>query len=88
VIGHRPLDDAAGAGTDDDSEVEEVEKALPGAQVGDVGDPEPVRAVRDELALDQIRRDRDPAPRRLRFLPWRRRSMPSIPANVRFGRNA
>ena len=43
VIGHRPADDPAGEDVLDGGE---VEPALPGAQVGDVGDPEPVRAPR------------------------------------------
>jgi hypothetical protein len=55
VIGHRPPDDPPSAGIDDHGEVEE---ALPRAQVGDVGNPQLVGLLGDELPLDQIRRHR------------------------------
>jgi hypothetical protein len=38
----------------------EVDPALPGAQVGDVGDPQHVRARRCELALDESSATRTP----------------------------
>lgn len=55
VVGHSPADDAAGVGVDHDGEVEE---SFPGAQVGDIGDPQPVRCGGGELPLDQVRRGR------------------------------
>jgi hypothetical protein len=51
VIGHRPADDPAAV------EVlhrDEVEPALPGAQVGDVGDPAAVRCAGGEVAVEEI----------------------------------
>jgi hypothetical protein len=52
VIGHGPSDDPSGAGIDDHGEVEE---SLPGAQVGDVGDPQLVGARGGEVPLEQVR---------------------------------
>src|SRR5512145_2925030 len=58
LLSRRPLpdgyDDPAAPDVDDDGEVEE---AGPGRNVGDVGDPELVRAVGLELPLDEIGRD-------------------------------
>jgi hypothetical protein len=51
VVLERPADDAAAEAVDDNGE---VEPALPGAQVGDVGDPQPVRRRRLEVTLDEI----------------------------------
>ncbi len=51
VVLERPADNATRVAVDDDSE---VEPALPTAQVGDVGDPEPVRRRWLEVALNQI----------------------------------
>lgn len=51
VVGHGPADDAPGVGVGDHRE---VEKALPGAQIADVGDPQPVRSSCAELALHQV----------------------------------
>jgi hypothetical protein len=48
---HRPADDAAAPGVEDDGEVEE---ARPRGHVRDVGDPELVGAARGELALDEV----------------------------------
>lgn len=53
VIGDRPSDDAAGEDVQDDRA---VDPALSGAVLGDVGDPEPVRAVGGEPPVDQVRR--------------------------------
>ena len=50
---HRPADDATAPGVEDDGE---EEKAGPGRDVRDVGDPQPVGAVGVEVALDQIGR--------------------------------
>lgn len=52
VIGHRPPDDSAGVSIDYDREVEEP---FPGAQVGDVRDPQPVRCGGGELPPHQVR---------------------------------
>ena len=51
VRGELPADDLAAEGVDHEGE-EQV--ALPAAQVGEVGDPEPVRARGAEVALDQV----------------------------------
>ena len=51
--GHRPADDAATVRIEHDSK---IEKAGPGRNVGDVGDPQPIRRFRREIALDQVRR--------------------------------
>src|SRR5579862_657145 len=53
---HRPADDPAAVAV---HHCREVEPALPGADVLDVGDPEPVRGGRDEVALDQVVGDPD-----------------------------
>ena len=55
VPGHRPTHDPAAEGIEHDREVEE---ALPRREVGDVGDPERVRAGGVEHALDEVRRGR------------------------------
>ena len=49
--GHRPADDATAPDIEHDGEVEE---AGPGRHVGDVRDPELVRARGGEVALDQV----------------------------------
>jgi hypothetical protein len=51
VISDRPTDDSSGPGVDDDSE---VDPAFAGAVLGDVLDPQSVRAVGSELAVHQI----------------------------------
>src|SRR5882724_3598635 len=51
VVLERPADDATAVAVHDDSE---IQPALPGAQVGDVGDPKSVRSRRLEVALDEI----------------------------------
>ena len=51
VVGDGPADDAAGVGVQDDGA---VDPALLGAVLGDVGDPQRVRAVGDEPAVDQV----------------------------------
>ena len=50
---HRPADDAPAPRIEHDGE---IEKAGPGRDVGDVGDPELVGAGRGEVALDEIGR--------------------------------
>jgi len=56
VIGHRPADDPSAIGVLDGRE---IQPALPRAQIGDVGDPEHVRACRAEVALDEVIGDTD-----------------------------
>src|SRR6266545_3255548 len=56
VVGHRPADDPAAVEVLDG---DEVEPALPGAQVGDVGDPAAVRSAGGEVALEEIVGDPD-----------------------------
>jgi hypothetical protein len=51
VGGGLPADDLAAEGVDHEGEVAD---ALPGAQVGEVADPEPVRPWSAEVALDQV----------------------------------
>ena len=51
VGGQLPADDLAGEGVDHEGE---ERRALPGAQVGEVADPEPVGALGAEVALDQV----------------------------------
>jgi len=51
VVAHRPADDLAGVHVHHHAE-EQV--ALERRHVGDVGEPEPVRPLGDELALDQV----------------------------------
>jgi len=61
MIGDRPAHHAAGEDIEDDRG---VDPALTGAVLGDVGDPQPVRALGDEAAVDQVRpgRSRGPGP--------------------------
>ncbi len=49
---HRPADDLAAQDVDDDGE---IEKANPGRDVHDVGDPELIRGDRGKVALDEVR---------------------------------
>ena len=51
-----PAEDAAGVDVDDERD---VDHAVPGRHVGEVRDPQPVRPVRAEPALDQVRRPGD-----------------------------
>lgn len=51
MIGHRPPDDAAGEDVEDSGD---VEPALPGPHVGDVGHPQLVGAIGFEVAVDEI----------------------------------
>jgi hypothetical protein len=57
MIGHRPADDPAAVGVLDGGE---VDPALPGAQIGDVGHPQQVRPVGAKAALDEVVGDADP----------------------------
>ena len=59
VVGDRPAHDPAGPGVDDDGE---IDPALTGGLLGDVGDPQPVGSVGTELAVHQIVRRTAPAP--------------------------
>jgi hypothetical protein len=52
VLCQLPADDAAAERVDDEGE---EQHALPAAQVGDVGDPEAIRALDTEVAPHQIR---------------------------------
>jgi hypothetical protein len=52
VVGHRPADDPTGEGVQDDRQ---VQPAIAGALLGDVGHPQPVRSWWGEVALDQVR---------------------------------
>ena len=51
--GHRPADNATAIRIEHDRE---IEKACPCRDVGDVGDPQPIRRCRREVALHQVRR--------------------------------
>jgi hypothetical protein len=53
VLGHRPADDPARVAVDHDGQ---VELALPRRDLGQIGDPQPIRRGRVEVARDQIRR--------------------------------
>jgi hypothetical protein len=53
VVGHRPADDPAGEAVQHDRE---IEPAVAGALLGDVGHPQPVWCWWREVALDQIGR--------------------------------
>jgi len=57
VVSHRPANDRAGVGVLDSGQ---VQPALPRAQIGDVSEPQHVRGVRPELALDKIISDANP----------------------------
>ena len=66
VAGELPADDPAAVGVDDERE---EHHAFPASEVGDVGDPEPIRAGGGEVAIDEVRA---PARGRIRFggAPW------------------
>ena len=51
IVAHDPTDDPATEGVDDDRQMQE---SYLGRDIGDVGEPEHVRAVRIEVAVDQI----------------------------------
>jgi hypothetical protein len=51
--GHRPADNATAEGVEHDGE---IDKACPGRNVGDVGDPQPIRRFRREVPLNQVGR--------------------------------
>jgi len=50
--GHRRAENAAVEGTKHDRE---IKKARPGLNIADVGNPQPIRLSRSEIAIDQIR---------------------------------
>src|SRR6266404_7688886 len=56
MIAHRPADDLAAVQVHDGGQ---IEPALIGLDVGDVGEPDPVRRGDGEVALEQIRGDRE-----------------------------
>ncbi len=56
VVGHRPADDPAAV---EILHGDEVEPALPGTEVGDVGDPAAVRGAGGEVAVEEIVGDSD-----------------------------
>src|SRR6201981_3785591 len=56
MICHRPADDLAAVEIHDRSQ---IKPALIGLDVGDVGEPDPVRRGGDEVALEQVRGDRE-----------------------------
>src|SRR5258708_15310962 len=55
MIRHRPADDLAAVEVHDRGQ---IKPALIGLDVGDVGQPDPVRRGGDEVALEQVRGDR------------------------------
>src|ERR1700722_7676647 len=52
VIRHSPADDAPAEGVEDDGD---IEKSDPSRNVRDIGDPKLIRAIGNELAVDEIR---------------------------------
>src|ERR1700751_6031459 len=56
MIRHRPADDLAAIKVHDRGQ---IEPALISLDVGDVGEPDPVRRGGDEVALEQVRDDRE-----------------------------
>lgn len=56
MISHAPADDSA---REDVLDGDQVQPALPRAQVGDVDDPEPVRRGGQESAVDEVLADPD-----------------------------
>src|ERR1700746_115775 len=56
MIRHRPADDLAAIKVHDRAK---IEQALISLDVGDVGEPDPVRCGGDEVALEQVRGDRE-----------------------------
>jgi len=56
MIRHRPADDPAAVQIHDGGQ---IEPALIGLDVGDIGEPDPVRRSGAEVALEQVRSDRE-----------------------------
>src|ERR1700737_3621313 len=56
MIAHRPADDPAAVQVHDGGQ---IEPSLIGLDVGDVGEPDPVRRRGDEVPIEQIRGDRE-----------------------------
>jgi hypothetical protein len=56
VVGHRPANDPPAIGVLNRSQ---VQPALPGSEIGDVGEPQHVRSARPELPFDQVVSDPD-----------------------------
>ena len=87
--GHRPADDATAVGIEHDRE---IQKARPGRNVGDVGDPQQIRRFCREVALDQVRRlaavashrgGDEPAPGHARKTGLRHQSRDTLAADTR-----
>src|SRR4030081_3254991 len=55
MIAHRPADDLAAVQVHDGGQ---IEPSLIGLDVGDVGEPDPVRRGGSEVAVEQVRGDR------------------------------
>ena len=73
---HRPAHDPPAEHVEDDGQVEEARQ---GRNVGDVGDPQAIRRVSLEAALDPVRRRPTCTSRRVVRGP-RRRLTPTMPA--------
>src|SRR5882762_3302295 len=56
MILHRPADDPAAVQVHDGSQ---IQPSLIGLDVGDVGEPDPVRRSGDKVPLEQVRGDRE-----------------------------
>ena len=56
MILHRPADDLAAVEVQDGGQ---IEPALIGLDIGDVGEPDPVRRSGGEVAIEQVRSDRE-----------------------------
>src|SRR3954451_11364516 len=56
MIRHRPADDPAAVEVHNGGQ---IEPALIGLDIGDVGEPDPVRRSGGEVAVDQVRSDRE-----------------------------
>lgn len=55
VIAHRPADDLAAEEVDDGRQ---IQPTLSSRNVGDIGEPDPVRRCGGKVAIDEVRRDR------------------------------
>src|SRR5882762_2184654 len=74
MIRHRPADDLAAVEVQDGGQ---IEPALIGLDVGDVGEPDPVRRSGGEVAVEQVRGDREVVPAIGRpHPPWPRHDGP------------
>src|SRR3954454_8059371 len=55
MVAHRPADDLAAVQVHDGGQ---IEPSLAGRDIGDIGEPDPVRRGSGEVAIEQIGRDR------------------------------